>query len=329
MILLYNKYSYIPLFALSVLCFLMIVLFSVIKRKSTARISFVAYLSTIIIGAASFVSAVQIVWYKEQDSAYGIFACGVALAAILVIPYALVLCTFEPKEIRKLVRHSVNEEEQSTAESYAKVIESKSLQASEEESRVLQLSYEFSSKATECFSDKNGLSLLLDHVNKTIRDEVQADGGAILLVDDFEDLITVKSFDGDFPPPYKLPSDMPHKPIRVATNFKFASFPLRENIFGEVATAGKPELITNPENDARIFQNGPEEFLECGSYIMVPMKINDSVIGVIALARIHGKPVFTEENLKTAVMLSDFGTTSIKTVMSVNEIMEHNNPHLL
>ena len=194
MILLYNKYSYIPLFALSVLCFLMIVLFSVIKRKSTARISFVAYLSTIIIGAASFVSAVQIVWYKEQDSAYGIFACGVALAAILVIPYALVLCTFEPKEIRKLVRHSVNEEEQSTAESYAKVIESKSLQASEEESRVLQLSYEFSSKATECFSDKNGLSLLLDHVNKTIRDEVQADGGAILLVDDFEDLITVKSF---------------------------------------------------------------------------------------------------------------------------------------
>lgn len=325
MILLYNKYSYIPLFALSVLCFLMIVLFSVIKRKSTARISFVAYLSTIIIGAASFVSAVQIVWYKEQDSAYGIFACGVALAAILVIPYALVLCTFEPKEIRKLVRHSVNEEEQSTADSYAKVIESKSLQASEEESRVLQLSYEFSSKATECFSDKNGLSLLLDHVNKTIRDEVQADGGAILLVDDFEDLITVKSFDGDFPPPYKLPSDMPHKPIRVVTNFKFASFPLRENIFGEVATAGKPELITNPENDARIFQNGPEEFLECGSYIMVPMKINDSVIGVIALARIHGKPVFTEENLKTAVMLSDFGTTSIKTVMSVNEIMEHNN----
>ena len=145
----------------------MIVLFSVIKRKSTARISFVAYLSTIIIGAASFVSAVQIVWYKEQDSAYGIFACGVALAAILVIPYALVLCTFEPKEIRKLVRHSVNEEEQSTADSYAKVIESKSLQASEEESRVLQLSYEFSSKATECFSDKNGLSLLLDHVNKT------------------------------------------------------------------------------------------------------------------------------------------------------------------
>ena len=55
------------------------------------------------------------------------------------------------------------------------------------------------------------------------------------------------------------------------------------------------------------------------------MKINDAVIGVIALARTHEKSVFTEENLKSAVMLADFATTSIKTVMSVNEIMEHNN----
>lgn len=325
MILFENTFAYIPLFAITAVSVIMLILFSAIKKKKTARISFIAYLSTIIIGTGSFISAVKVLFSEDQSNAFGFFACAVVMAVVIIIPYAIVLCTFEPKEIRKLVPHSVNEAEKSTAQAYAQVIEAKSIQTTDEESRALQLSYDFSAKATECFSDKNGLSSLLDYVNKTIRDEVQADGGAILLVDDFEDVITVKSFDGDFPPPYKLPSDMPHKPIRIATNFKFASFPLRENIFGEVATAGKPELITKPQNDARIYQNGPEEFLECGSYIMLPMKINDAVIGVIALARTHEKSVFTEENLKSAVMLADFATTSIKTVMSVNEIMEHNN----
>ncbi|MBQ0039038.1 MAG: SpoIIE family protein phosphatase [Treponema sp.] len=321
-----NAFAYIPLFAIAALSIVVLVLLTLIKKKKTARVSFIAYLSTILIGGGAIISGLQSFFSEEQTTSFGFFACCSALAIFMIIPYAIVLCTFEPQEIRKLVPHSRNVEDMSTAQAYAQVIESKSLTTTDEESRALQLSYEFSAKACESFSDsKNGLTALLDHVNKTIRDEVQADGGAILLVDDFEDVITVKSFDGDFPPPYKLPSDMPHKPIRVATNFKFASFPLRENIFGEIATAGKPELITKPANDARIYQNGPEEFLECGSYIMVPMKVNDAVIGVIALARTHGKPVFTEENLKTAVMLSDFGTTSIKTVMSVNEIMEHNN----
>ncbi len=325
MILLENAFAYIPLFAVTALSIVMLILFSYIKKKKTARISFIAYIVTILMGAGSFISAIQIYCMEDQTQAFGIFSFAIAIAAFIVIPYAIVLCTFEPKEIRKLVPHSKNAEDLSTAQAYAQVAEAKSLQATEEESRALQISYEFSAKATECFSDKNGLSLLLDHVNKTIRDEVQADGGAILLVDDFEDVITVKSFDGDFPPPYKLPSDMPHKPIRIATNFKFASFPLRENIFGEIATAGKAELITKPEDDARIYQNGPEDFLKCGSYIMVPMKVNDAVIGVIALARTNDKAKFTEENLKTAELISDFATTSIKTVMSVNEIMEHNN----
>ena len=326
LILLENAFAFIPLFAVTALSIVMLILFSYIRKKKTARISFVAYLSTLVLGAGSFVSGLQVCFSDNPSSAFGIFAFSALIAAFLIIPYEIILCTFEPKEIRKLVPHSKNVEDISAVQAYAQMAaETKSFETSEKDSHAIQISYDFSAKATESFSDKNGLSSLLDYVNKTIRDEVQADGGAILLVDDFEDVITVKSFDGDFPPPYKLPSDMPHKPIRIATNFKFASFPLRENIFGEIATAGKPELITNPASDARIYQNGPEDFLECGSYIIVPMKVGDAVIGVVALARTHGKAVFTEDNLKTAELLTNFATSSIKTVISVNEIMDHNN----
>lgn len=320
-----DKFAYIPLFAVSVICAFLFVLFLLIRKKKTARVSFIALLSDLILGAGSLIAAVKEITGEENSFVY--FAVAASIAALILIPYCIILYTFEPKKIEKLVPHYVNVAEE---KSYAQALQQTSLQQQkpiqpdENESKALEISYSFAEKASEAFSEKNGMNALLDYVNKTIREEINADGGAILMIDDFEDVITVRSFDGDFPPPYKLPSDMPHKPIRIATNFKFASFPLRENIFGEIATAGKPELITKPENDARIYQNGPEEFLECGSYIMIPIKIQDSVIGVAAFARTKQNPVFTEENLKTASMITDFAATSIKSVVSVKDIIEHN-----
>ncbi|MCQ2247801.1 MAG: SpoIIE family protein phosphatase [Treponema sp.] len=318
-----DKFAYIPLFAVFAIAVLVFILFLAVKKKKTARVSFITFLSTAIIGAGSFVSAIKVL--TNDENALVFFALAACIAAVIIIPYAVILCTFEPKEIRKLVPHKANEAARSQASIMAQQEEKKSFEASEDDSKALEISYDFSAKATEAFSSKEGMTSLLDYINKKIRDEVKADGGAILIVDDFEDVITVKSFDGDFPPPYKLPSDMPHKPIRIATNFKFASFPLRENIFGEIATSGKPELITKPQDDARIFQNGPEEFLEIGSYIMVPMKVQDSVIGVIALSRSKKSALFTEEELKIATLLTDFAATSIKNVMTVTDIIEHNN----
>ncbi|MGN0730063.1 GAF domain-containing SpoIIE family protein phosphatase [Treponema sp.] len=320
-----DKFAYIPLFAVSVICTFLFVLFILIRKKKTARVSLIALLADLIIGIGSLVAALKEVAGEGNYFAY--FSAAVSIAALILIPYCIILYTFEPKKIEKLVPHYVNvAEEKSYSEAIMKQTaqQQKLNQPDEAESRAIEISYSFSAKASEALSEKNGMNTLLDYINKTIKEEINADGGAILMVDDFEDLITVRSFDGDFPPPYKLPSDMPHKPIRIATNFKFASFPLRENIFGEIATAGKPELITKPENDARIYQNGPEDFLECGSYIMIPIKTQDSVIGVAAFARTKAHDVFTEENLKTATLITDFAATSIKSIVTVKDIIEHN-----
>ncbi len=177
--------------------------------------------------------------------------------------------------------------------------------------------------AGQAFSEENGFSRLLDFINTSLIRETKADGGAILLIDDFDDVISVKSFSGDFPPPYKLPEDLPHKVVRVETSFRFAQFALNENVFGAVATSGKAELITEPASDPRIYQNEPEDFLKCGSYILVPMALNDNVIGVVALARRYGSPLFTDKELRNAQVLTDYACASIQNVYSFQEIKEH------
>lgn len=193
----------------------------------------------------------------------------------------------------------------------------------QKQTEILNAGRDFMVKASESFSDSEGLLKLLDSINHSVIDISGADGGAILLIDEFDDIITVKTFTGSFPPPYQLPQDLPHKIARVETSFRFAQFPLGETIFGIAATTGKAELITDPLNDSRLFQNEPEDFLKLGSYIIVPMIVKGTVIGVLALARKFESQKFTESDFSRAQILTDFASCAIQNVFSYQEIAEH------
>lgn len=324
--LLKDELAYIPLFATSVVATLILVLLFLIKKKSTARISFVAYLATILIILGTLITGFENLNnnIKSNSSMLFIMSAFLFCAVFVVLPYCIILYTFEPKKIEKLVPPSANKNNVIASTSIQEEQIVNKTELSQVDNKILELGKKFIREASVSFSKENGIGDLLNLINVNIKNEINADGSIILMVDDFEDIIAVKAFDGDFPPPYKLPSDMPHKPVRVATNFKFASFPLRENIFGEIATSGKAELITKPELDDRIYQNGPEEFLECGSYIFSPMKINGTVIGLLALARKRGNTLFTDNDLDLANNLSDFAAATIHSVITLNDTIEHN-----
>lgn len=191
------------------------------------------------------------------------------------------------------------------------------------ENTIVSAGKDFVFQAADSFNRNSELNQLIDFINESLIREIKADGGAILLIDDFEDVIAVRSFSGSFPPPYKLPDDVPHKFIRVETHMRFAQFGLDENIFGQIARNGKPELITNPTADERIFQNEDEDFLKCGSYIIIPMVIKGTVIGVAALARSATSTPFSSEEFENAQVLTDFACASIKNVYSFQEYVEH------
>ncbi|MFI3257414.1 MAG: GAF domain-containing SpoIIE family protein phosphatase [Spirochaetales bacterium] len=190
--------------------------------------------------------------------------------------------------------------------------------------------------SSDVFFDESGLVRLLDFINNSLIQLTLADGGAILLVDDFEDLINVKSFEGEFPPPYKVPSEFLHKILQIETHFRNAHFNFTGNIFGEIVKSGEAELITDPLSDKRIFNNvaggsdtsenaqtTQSDYFQARSYIFVPLKLKDTVIGLIALARKKKSPGFTVENFQAAQTLCDFSSLAIKNIYSFKEITEH------
>lgn len=216
-----------------------------------------------------------------------------------------------------------NDENSTETEISADLSEATNEELLEIDDSLLDVSRDFLIHAAKAFSEDSGLDKLLEYINASIIEETKADGGAILLLDDFDDIIAVKSFKGEFPPPYCIPADIPHKIVRVETNFRFAQFGLSDNIFGIVAKSGKAELITDPLNDSRMYQNEPEEFLRLGTYIFVPLKLKDTVIGVVSLARKFGSEPFTEAEFKAAKVLTSFASSAVNSVYAFHEIVEH------
>jgi sigma-B regulation protein RsbU (phosphoserine phosphatase) len=298
--------AYIPLFGVAIVCAALFVLLGIVKTRKTAKVTSLIFLSLIVLITGCVYTALHPGMMR--------FVLLLLLAAVIILPYVIMLAFGKPKEEQSYI--PVTEE----IKKPEVVIED----IKPDQVSLLEKGAEFNTLAANGFGKKDGLQTLLDTINKTCVEVSKADGGAILMVDDFEDSINVKSFTGDFPPPYELPADMPHKPLRVSTSFKFASFPLRDNIFGEIASSGKAEIINDPKSDSRIFENGPEPFLKLGRFIFAPihLKGKGTVIGLIALSRNPDNGEFTQKEFDWILTLTDFAESALKSMTSFQEYKE-------
>ena len=233
-----------------------------------------------------------------------LYAAGILAASIVL----LVLC------IRYYTSVPPQREEPSASETGTDV--------GETDDPLVAIGQQFLAHVAESLTEEINLVRLLDFINATMISNTRADGGVVFLTDDFEDIITVKSFTGKFPPPYRLPQELPHKPVRVETNFRYVQFNLGDTIFGEVAATGKPVLIENGQTDSRIFTNGPEEFLKTGSYIILPLMVKDRVVGVAGVARVQGNEPFSNEEFRIGKALAHYAGAAINNVYTVQEILE-------
>lgn len=277
------------------------------KFRKISKSSFIFYfiIASIIIG-----SIVSIVTSHYID-----FVFAIILSEILAIPY-LAIKAFDNPQKREKKLEAKRIAEQKAAIEGSDITKAAIAAIEDKNNKIIEVNKDLVSKVSTFFSRENSMENFLEYCNKMISEKIKADGCVILLADDYDNILAVKSLNGSYPPPYKLPDDLPHKPIRVETNLRFAQFPLRGNIFGDIFSDGKSCLIEDSIKDPRVYQNGPEEFLRCGSYIFVPIISQEQTIGLISLARLPEKPVFTKEDFETAEMFTDALSTAIKPLYS-------------
>lgn len=296
----------IAVFAITIFSFITLIL---ARRKNRTTALTMVFLALIVL-LAGILGSIAL-------NSLIVLLTAILLQNLLLVPFWMNIKNSEKAPEQPVAEEPVMSEEQEQAP------EEDTLSISNDQKKFFEANRQFVLQASDAFVDEASYNRMLESVIYSMMSETGATGGVILIIDDFDDVIAVKSFAGEFPPPFKLPDDVPHKVVRVDTHFRFAQFGLDENIFGQIARSGKAELITEPLSDDRIYQNEDEEFLKCGSYIFLPMVVNDKAIGIISLARTANKEPFTDLDFQKAQILCDFACASVKNVYSFQEFRDH------
>lgn len=302
-----DSFATVPLIITAGIGVLLFLFLLIIKLRNTVKSSYIFFFSTgvIILGAL----------YSCLSEYYIYFVFSVIISEVILVPY-LIFKTFDNPEKREAKKAAKKAAELEAARDSDTISKAKFDEIEAKHQRLLDVNKDLVSKVSSFFSSENSMENFLEYCNDMIRQKVGADGCVILIADDYDNTLAVKSFKGSFPPPYKLPDDLPHKPIRVETNLRFAQFPFKDNIFGDIYTNGEPAYIPDSIKDPRVYINGPEDFLKCGSYIFAPIKQQEGSLGIIALSRGPDKAPFTKEDFENAVILADAVSTTMKPLYS-------------
>ncbi|HTX72687.1 MAG TPA: GAF domain-containing SpoIIE family protein phosphatase [Rectinemataceae bacterium] len=161
---------------------------------------------------------------------------------------------------------------------------------------------------------------VLDNMLKAIVERTGAEGGVLLLTDEFEDSISVRSVQGSCAPPFKLPESLPRSVDRVSAFLRHARFRLGEGVLGEVAQTGK-HFFAASGDDPRLPDNGDEDWIRPGGVIVAPLIVRDRVIGAICVTTARSAS-FTERDFDRCKLLANFGSIAVANSFTFLEAAE-------
>lgn len=187
---------------------------------------------------------------------------------------------------------------------------------------TLDSAFDFMHKIGNAIRDKIEMETVLSYVAESAVKNVNADSSAILLIDEFEDVLTVKAVDGVFPPMYPVPDIVRSKVSSIQDYFKSTNIKLGSTILGEAALEGKPIYIRNSEEDSRLEQNTKNDPLYISSAIVMPLIVSNKILGVMGVINRNRKKVFSESDFEHISTFADYTSLTIDNLFTYMELIE-------
>ena len=182
--------------------------------------------------------------------------------------------------------------------------------------------FEFMIAIGNAISEKLEIDKVLEFVVRSAVKATAADGGAIFLVDEFEDVLRVKAVEGDFPPPYAVPAKVKAKITSLSEYFVSTPIPLNKTIVGECAMGRKGVYIRDTRLDPRMAQNAALDQLHISSIILVPLMQGTKVFGVLAIVSRRGNFQFTVDHYSQIKTFADYTSLTINSLFTYLQLLE-------
>ena len=189
-------------------------------------------------------------------------------------------------------------------------------------SRDIDSLFDFMRTLGSAITEHIEIDRVLNYIVNAVLTNTRADGGAILLVDEFDDNLRVKAVSGIFPPPYPVPAKVKEKYDNMREYFVTTPVPVGETVFGEVVRSGKPIFIQNAAADERFSYNQREDLQFMSSLIVIPLIVSKRILGILSIVKRKPGDYFTTADFNNIRSFADYTSLSLDNLFTYIEVLE-------
>lgn len=175
------------------------------------------------------------------------------------------------------------------------------------------------------FTEAIDLDGLLHSVVSSAVNILKANSGAIFLMDESKGYLQASIIEGNFPPWFQPDASVVEKILSktkyMGEYLKGQKIPVGTGLIGTAANTGRACLITDATMDSRI-PKFREESLVIRTILLVPLKIRDTILGVLVLANKENNQSFNETDLGLLHALGDQASIAIRNARFYKTILE-------
>jgi phosphoserine phosphatase RsbU/P len=151
---------------------------------------------------------------------------------------------------------------------------------------------------------------------------IGADAGAILMVDEYQDVLRVRATYGIYPPLLPVPDIAKVRTSSLKRHFNETAIPIGSTALGEAVKSGLAVMIRDCRGDPRMAQNSKDDILFVSSLLAIPLVVGDRVLGVISALKRAENQHFSDLDFQHLKTFADYASITIDNLYTYLEVLE-------
>jgi phosphoserine phosphatase RsbU/P len=186
----------------------------------------------------------------------------------------------------------------------------------------LDATYGFMENLGNAITSKIDIPRVLEIIITAAVRNIGADAGAILTVDEYEDILRVRAVYGIHPPLGPVPQLARVTPAALKRHFAETPIPVGQTILGQTVAEGKAVHVRDAALDPRLSHNAKDDILYVSSLAAIPLVVRDRVLGVLSvLKRVEGGRL-EERDVQHLTTLAEYASITIDNIYTYMEVLE-------
>ncbi len=182
--------------------------------------------------------------------------------------------------------------------------------------------FDFIKNINEALSEHSAVQKVLDFVISSVMENTHADGGVILLYNQEDQKLRVRSISGYYPPPFHVPHIVTQKVGKIDAYFKSRPLSLDDTYIGRAAREQYPLYIQNADKSPELRELIKDPINYCSSMILIPLAVSGRLYGVLSIISRDPEHRFSEQDFERTKVFADYTSLTIDALYNYVELVE-------